>query len=99
MEPASGAEKALAKKNAARATRQMLIRSAPPAILLWAFVSGSHYMSMLALNIGYAMLWGYMCGVLTALGHPGAEFQLRDGGVGGMHRWKMSVCTLDGGGV
>jgi hypothetical protein len=58
MEPASGAEKALAKKNAARAARQMLIRSAPPAILLWAFVSGSHYMSRLELNIGYAMLWG-----------------------------------------
>ena len=99
MDPASGAQEASAKKNAARAARQMLIRSAPPAILLWAFVSGSHYMSRLELNIGYAMLWGYMCGVLTALGHPGAEFQLRDGGVGEMNRWKRWACIVAGVGV
>src|SRR5260370_38454053 len=95
MEPAS-AEKALTKKNAARAARQMLIRSAPPAILLWAFVSGSDYMSKLELNIGYPMLWGYMCGVLTALGHPGAEVQLGDGGVGEMDRRRRWACSVAG---
>src|SRR5260370_22555548 len=96
MDPASGAEKALAKKTAARAARQMLIRSAPPAILLWAFVSGSHYMSKLGLNIGYAMLWGYMCGVLTALGHTGAAFPLRAGRARAKNRWKRWASLFAG---
>jgi hypothetical protein len=33
------------------------------------------------------------------LGHPGAEFQLRDGGVGEMNRWKRWACIVAGVGV
>lgn len=88
MEPASEAAKALAKKNSAAAGRQMLLRSLPPALLMWAFISASHYMSPVEIEIAYAALWGFMCGVLIALGHPGAKYQARDGGSRELRTWQ-----------